>query len=57
MIDYDDEPITVCARGDHTWVAGMMYVHAEDVASVAVIRDVACERCEKVYAEGDEYAD
>ena len=33
----------------HRWVAGMMYVHDEDVESVAAVRPVECERCEYVY--------
>jgi hypothetical protein len=30
----------------HSWVAGMMYVHAEDLAGVAAVRTAECERCE-----------
>lgn len=34
----------------HAWVAGMMYVHAGDVAEVAETRpDIACERCDDTY--------
>lgn len=29
----------------HTWVAGMMYVHNEDVATIARNRLVECEKC------------
>lgn len=36
----------------HSWVAGMMNVHSEDVESVAAVRPVECERCEYVYQTG-----
>lgn len=36
----------------HTWVAGIMRVHDEDVESVAAVRPVECERCEYVYQVG-----
>lgn len=57
MFDQTDETPKACR---HSWVAGMMYVSDEDVASVAEeraakgIRPVECETCEKVYAPGDE---
>lgn len=31
---------------DHTWTAGMMYVHSEDVQAVSATRDVECETCD-----------
>lgn len=34
----------------HSWVAGMMYVHDEDLDAVARMRTVECERCEVVYS-------
>lgn len=41
----------------HTWVAGMMYVHSEDVHATAIARArfggvIECERCEHVYQVG-----
>jgi len=33
----------------HAWVAGMMYVHPEDLDYVASVRPVACEKCDEVY--------
>jgi hypothetical protein len=33
----------------HAWVAGMMYVHEEDLEYVAAARQVECEKCEKIY--------
>jgi hypothetical protein len=38
-----DTRITSCR---HVWVAGMMYVHDEDLAGCAAARTVECERCE-----------
>jgi len=35
----------------HVWVAGMMYVHQEDVAEIARNRHVECERCEISYKQ------
>jgi hypothetical protein len=32
----------------HSWVAGMMYVHDEDLVTIAAMRPVECERCETV---------
>lgn len=29
----------------HSFVAGMMYVHDEDVITISTNRDVECERC------------
>lgn len=40
-------------RCRHTWVAGMCYVHDEDVESVAAVRHVECEKCETSYADRD----
>lgn len=49
----DDPPTIIDARGTppcrHRWVAGMMYVHDEDVAAVAAIRPVVCEKCDAPY--------
>ena len=46
---------TLCDEYGHTWVAGMLYVHSEDVAEVhAAGRRVECERCETVYCPGSE---
>lgn len=36
----------------HSWVAGMMRVHEEDLAFVAAQRQVECERCGYVYQSG-----
>lgn len=33
----------------HVWVAGMCYVDDEDVAAIAAIRPVSCEKCDSVY--------
>lgn len=33
----------------HSWIVGMMYVHNDDLESVATRRRVECERCEYVY--------
>jgi hypothetical protein len=33
----------------HAWVAGMMYVHPEDLDYVAKVREVECEKCELIY--------
>ncbi len=33
----------------HSWVAGMMHVHDEDLETVAAMRQVECEKCEAVY--------
>jgi hypothetical protein len=33
----------------HSWVAGMMNVHDEDLDTVAKVRKVECEKCEAVY--------
>lgn len=41
----------------HRWVAGMMYVHDEDLVSVARVRNVECERCEEVVGPGTSEAD
>lgn len=35
----------------HSWVAGMMYVHPEDCASVSQMRDVTCEKCDVTWSE------
>jgi virulence-associated protein VapD len=46
----------ICPESEfgHRWVAGSMYVHDEDVATVARARQVfrqtvECEKCEHVY--------
>lgn len=54
----DDYPLP-CASPDrdgweytHAWVAGMMAVEPEDVATVAEARpDVACGYCERTYLD------
>jgi len=33
----------------HSWVAGMMYVHEEDLDTVSAERPVTCEQCDAVY--------
>lgn len=38
-----------CIANTHSWEAGMMHVHVEDVATVAAMRKVECGRCEDVY--------
>jgi hypothetical protein len=45
---YDDD----C---NHRWVAGMCYVHDEDVASVAETRSVTCEKCDHKATKGIDY--
>jgi len=47
--DLDDH---VCG---HSWVAGMMIVHPEDLAEVAMMRDVECEYCDRVPIAGEDY--
>lgn len=45
----------LCEEYGHSWVAGMMYVHSEDVWSVYNSRvergdsPPECERCEHIY--------
>lgn len=39
----------------HAWVAGFMYVHAEDLATVAAVRSVECEKCERVARQGQDF--
>lgn len=39
----------------HSWVAGMMYVHEEDVASIARNRHVECEKCEISYESDKDF--
>lgn len=41
--DEDDEECR------HSWVAGMMHVHDEDLDAVAAVRQVECEYCEAIY--------
>lgn len=53
-VDVDPDPPVACR---HVWVAGMMYVHDEDVEAVAAIRPVECERCEVPFSPGLQYAD
>jgi hypothetical protein len=36
----------------HSWVAGMMYVHDEDLATVAAVRTVECEHCDVTVGPG-----
>ena len=36
----------------HSWVAGIMRVHDEDLDTVASMRRVECEHCEAVYVSG-----
>lgn len=38
-------------RCTHSWVAGMMRVHDEDVESVAASRPVDCQKCHRPYSE------
>ena len=38
----------------HSWVAGMMYVHDEDLDDVAAVRKVECEKCDKVYVPNED---
>lgn len=40
---------------DHAWVAGGIYVHPEDLAAVAPVRRVECERCEYRPVAGRDY--
>lgn len=39
----------------HVWVAGFMYVHEEDLRSVASVRRVECGRCGYVPVAGRDY--
>lgn len=41
------------SRCRHSWVAGMMRVHDEDVEDVAAVRRVVCEKSDWVYAHRD----
>lgn len=41
------------ARCNHSWEAGMMSVHAEDVMAVAAVRRVECGKCGRSYADRD----
>lgn len=47
--------MNLCGKYGHTWVAGMMYVHSEDVWGVYLERLAKnqplpeCERCEHIY--------
>jgi len=34
---------------NHSWVAGMMHVHDEDLETVSKMRPVTCEVCDLVY--------
>jgi hypothetical protein len=36
----------------HSWVAGMMRVHDEDLLSVVSARSVECEKCELIIYKG-----
>lgn len=43
----------------HAWVAGMMYVHEEDLEATARDRaewggTVECEKCDMIYAPGQD---
>jgi hypothetical protein len=38
-------------RCRHSWVAGMMHVHDEDVESVAATRAVTCDKCDCRYVD------
>lgn len=52
MIEHDGyqaAPGGPCGPGGCAWVAGMMYVHEEDLDTVAEARPVECESCERVY--------
>lgn len=46
-MDYND----VCPASEygHSWVAGMMVVDPEDLATIAATRMVECEKCEYIY--------
>lgn len=37
----------------HQGVAGMMYVHYEDLDTVAAVREVECEGCDMIYRNGE----
>jgi NAD-dependent dihydropyrimidine dehydrogenase PreA subunit len=51
------DPYEVCPqsrfKGAHSFVAGMMVVHQEDVIYVASRRKIECERCEKAVGPND----
>ena len=34
---------------DHSWVAGFMVVHPEDLDAIAAMRPVICSWCDKIY--------
>ena len=40
-------------RCSHSWTAGMMYLHDEDLEYVASVRPVVCERCDLRYGQGE----
>jgi hypothetical protein len=46
--------LSPCQVYGHTWVAGMFYVHYEDVRETARHRRVQCETCELVYRPDEE---
>ena len=41
--------VSRCQEYGHTWIAGMFYVHYEDVEEAARHRHVQCEKCDLVY--------
>lgn len=51
------DPYEVCPQsgyeGPHGFVSGMMHVHQEDVISVASVREIECEACEKIIGPKD----
>src|SRR5574341_560762 len=53
--DYAIEGWAVARYCGHVWIAGMMYVHEEDLGAVASVRRVECERCEYVPVAGRDY--
>lgn len=40
-------------RCRHEWVAGMCYVADEDAESVAAVRPLSCEKCDRPYSLRD----
>lgn len=49
-----ENEVQEACRCNHQWVAGMMVVHDEDVESVAAIRPVVCEKCDRSYNDRNE---
>lgn len=53
MFDQYEECPQSSHGGTHAFVSGMMYVHEEDVISVASRREIECQECEKIIGPKD----